>query len=108
MENLYQKLLDKQKLKKQENYKRNYENQKQRSREYYWKNKEYVLERQRTKKFQTSQYYKEWYQKNRDKVNIKRYGKKPTNYDKRLYVEPKLKQQPIKKVFTEKDFVLFA
>ena len=99
MENLYQKLLDKQKLKKQENYKRNYEKQKQSSREYYWKNKEYVLERQRTKKFQTSQYYKEWYQKNKGELNMKRYGKKMN--EKKII-------EPIKKVFTEKDFVLFA
>jgi len=104
MENLYQKLLDNKELKKKEQY----EKQKQRSREYYWKNKEYVLERQKAKKFQTSQYYKEWYKNNRDEVNMKRYGRKPNNHGKRLYIEPKLKQQPIKKEFKPEDFILFG
>jgi hypothetical protein len=121
----YQTFLEKQKLKEEEEkkknnrerylkykdkeyHKKNYEKQKEYARQYYWKNREYVLERQRAKKYETSQYYKEWYKNNRDELNIKRYGKKPVNYGKRTYVEPKLKQQPIKKEYKPEDFILFG
>jgi len=139
----YQTFLEKQKLKEEEEkkkknrerylkykdkeyHKKNYEKQKEYARQYYWKNREYVLERQRAKKYETSQYYKEWYNNNRDELNIKRYGKKPVNYGtdyklsadnkknksssfgKRTYVEPKLKQQPIKKEYKPEDFILFG
>jgi len=39
---------------------------------------------------------------------MKRYGRKPNNHGKRLYIEPKLKQQPIKKEFKPEDFILFG
>lgn len=53
---------------------RNKEKAKEVARDYYYKNREYVLERQRIKKYQNSQYYKEWYQKNRIELLTKRNG----------------------------------
>ena len=61
MENLYNKMLEKQELIKKDRY----EKQKQYAREYYWKNREYVLERNRMKKYERSEYFKQWYEKNK-------------------------------------------
>jgi hypothetical protein len=85
------------KNKHKEYHKKNYEKKKEYARNYYWKNREYVLERQRAKKYETSQYFKEWYKNNRKEVNL------ISN------VKPKLKkQEPIKKKeYTAEDFILF-
>jgi hypothetical protein len=92
------------KYKHKEYHKKNYEKQKEYARNYYWKNREYVLERQRAKKYETSQYYKEWYNNNREQVNLIRYGKKPVISN----IKPKLKKEPIKKKeYTAEDFILF-
>ncbi len=93
------------KYKDRQYHKKNYEKQKEYARNYYWKNREYVLERQRAKKYETSQYYKEWYKNNREQVNLIRYGKKTIISN----VNPRLKkQEPIKKKeYTAEDFILF-
>jgi hypothetical protein len=85
------------KNKHKEYHKKNYEKKKEYARNYYWKNREYVLERQRAKKYETSQYFKEWYKNNRKEVNL------ISN------VKPNLKkQEPIKKKeYTAEDFILF-
>jgi hypothetical protein len=93
MNNLYQRMLLKQHLeqeqyekqahkkhyeqyKHKEYYKNNYEKQKQRAREYYWKNREFILERRRTQKYNNQLYYKQWYEKNKVELNLRR-GKRP-------------------------------
>jgi hypothetical protein len=96
------------KYKDKEYHKKNYEKQKEYARQYYWKNREYVLERQRAKKYETSQYYKEWYKNNRNELNIKRYGmdnkkSKSSSFGKITYVEPKLKKE-----YKPEDFILFG
>tara|TARA_R100000541_G_scaffold55720_2_gene64745 strand:+ start:57 stop:335 length:279 start_codon:yes stop_codon:yes gene_type:complete len=59
--NLYKKLLEKERLEKNK-----------RSLEYYYNNKDYVLKRQAAKKLYNKEYYKQWYNKNKDIVNSKR------------------------------------
>jgi len=90
------------KYKDKEYYKKNYEKQKQRSREYYWKNREYILERQRAKKYETSEYYKEWYKNNREELNMHRYDRKV-----KIPKVKEIKVAPVKKVYTDEDFILF-
>ena len=46
--------------------------QNKRSLEYYYKNREYVLKIHAAKKLYNKEYYKEWYNKNKDIVNSKR------------------------------------
>jgi hypothetical protein len=61
MENLYKKLLEKQRLERNK-----------KSLEYYYKNRDYVLQRQRARKLLNNQYYKEWYEKNKVDLNERR------------------------------------
>jgi hypothetical protein len=77
---------------------------KKNAREYYWKNREYILERQKTRKYNTSDYYKKWYQENKEELNKKRYGNRGKQY---IRLTQKI-QIPTKKVLTEKSFVLFG
>jgi len=72
-----------------ENYQFYKERQKEVAKKYYYKNREYVLERQRTRKYQNSQYYKEWYKKNRIELLTKRNGGIPPNLDKTVSSEKK-------------------
>jgi len=44
--------------------------------EYYYKNRDYVLKRQAIKKHQNKEYYKQWYEENKSKVQNKRKNKK--------------------------------
>lgn len=101
MENLYQKMLIKQKYEKEhkeksknqehyikyiksnrkEYYEKNKEKQRQRAKDYYWKNREYVLERQRQRKQLNQEYYKQWYEKNKFELNQKRKGKKGIKFN---------------------------
>jgi hypothetical protein len=69
--NLYKKLLEKEKLEKEN--KRLIQNK--RALLYYYKNRDYVLQRQRARKLYNDQYYKEWYQKNKEVVQERRRAK---------------------------------
>ncbi len=100
----YQTFLEKQQIEKNKNY----EKQKQRAKEYYWKNRDYVLERQRTKKFQTREYYKQWYQKNKQELNQIRYGDKSKVKNTKGLSTKSHKKIVEKKIFTPKDFILFG
>jgi hypothetical protein len=88
MENLYNKMLEKQELIKKDRY----EKQKQYAREYYWKNREYVLERNRMKKYERSEYFKQWYEKNKKNKKIKQQFKPKINNNK---------------IYKPEDFILF-
>ncbi len=66
--NLYKKLLEEEN--KQKEIQRLKQNK--RSLEYYYKNREYVLKRQAQKKILHPNYYKEWYEKNKQIVQDKR------------------------------------
>jgi hypothetical protein len=84
------------KYKDKEYYKKNYEKQKEISRQYYWKNREAILEKNKMKKLYTNQYYKEWYQLNKNQVNqIRSNNNKPN-------IKPDIK--PIVK--TPKSFII--
>jgi hypothetical protein len=114
--------LEEKKLKHKKIYEKNKEYLKKNAREYYWKNREYILERQKTRKYNTSEYYKKWYQENKEELNKKRYGtdyklsadnkkNKSSSFGNRgkQYVRLTQKIQiPTKKVLTEKSFVLFG
>ena len=66
--NLYKKLLEEEN--KQKEIQRLKQNK--RSLEYYYKNREYVLKRQAQKKILHPNYYKEWYEKNKEIIQDKR------------------------------------
>jgi hypothetical protein len=114
--------LEEKKLKHKKIYEKNKEYLKKNAREYYWKNREYILERQKTRKYNTSDYYKKWYQENKEELNKKRYGmdnklstdnkkNKSSSFGNRgkQYIRLTQKIQiPTKKVLTEKSFVLFG
>jgi len=88
--NLYKKLLEEQKKENEIRNELQKIKQRKRSLEYYYKNREYVLQRQAAKKYYNKEYYKEWYNKNKDIVNNKRRNK--NGAEKRLNKEYKTKQ----------------
>lgn len=66
------------KYKDRDYFKKSKEKNKIRAREWYWRNREYVLEKNKQKKLYNSEYYKDWYQKNRS-------SNKPIGYKKSIY-----------------------
>jgi len=77
---------DEQRLKNRQNYQkyknreyciRNKEKAKKVSLDWYYNNREYVLERQRIRKYQNSQYYREWYEKNKIELLARRNSFQP-------------------------------
>ena len=79
--NLYNELLEKKNKEKEiQRLKQN-----KRSLEYYYRNREYILQRQAAKKFYNRQYYKEWYDKNKNEVQDRRRNK--NGAEKRLNKE---------------------
>ena len=69
------KLNNKYKEKRREYCLKNKDRINQKAKEYYWKNRQHILEKNKMKKLYTNEYYKEWYQKNRDQVNLIRYSR---------------------------------
>ena len=49
------------------------------ARKYYWMNRDKILEKRKENKLYTNEYYKNWYNKNRVEVNIRR-GHPLVNY----------------------------
>jgi hypothetical protein len=77
---------DEQRLKNRQNYQkyknreyriRNKEKSKKVALDWYYNNREYVLERQRIRKYQNSQYYREWYEKNKNELLARRNSFQP-------------------------------
>ena len=60
------------KYKRSENYEENKLKQRQKSLDWYYRNREYVLDKQSHRKCVNSEYYKEWYAKNKRELNMKR------------------------------------
>lgn len=79
-----------------------YKKSNQRAKDWYWRNREYVLERQKQKNYNNSEYYKDWYQKNKVQLNQIRYGDRSgTRTYKPLLPVPKIIPKP-------KSFILFG
>jgi len=96
MNNYYQQFINKQKDTEEE--KRKERNRK--ALEYYYKNKDYILERQRTRKHYNQNYYCQWYEKNKYRVQEKRRLKKGGNTISEKPYKPfkqKKPQEPINK-----------
>jgi len=97
MENLYKKLLEKQRLERNK-----------KSLEYYYKNRDYILQRQRARKLYNDQYYKEWYEKNKIQLNERR--KAQRNGSSKLnkkYNNKKIYDNTNKNINQENRFTLF-
>ena len=112
--NLYKKLLDQQKEKKEiEQLKQSDKNeierlkQNKRSLEYYYKNKDSILKKHYQKKLSNAIYYKEWYNKNKLEIQEKRRTLKKVNKLSNKYsncsVTPNNDQKEKKKI----SFTLF-
>lgn len=88
--NLYKKLLEKENKEKENRKELQKIKQRQRSLDYYYRNREYILLRQQKKKYYNKEYYKQWYDKNKDIVNSKRRNK--IGAEKRVNKEYEKKQ----------------
>jgi len=91
MINYYLKFLEKQKKIKEENINKQKNKQRIRSKQYYWDNRESILEKNRVKKVYRSEYFKEWYQKN--KLNNNKSNKSNKLNNSKLY-NNKIKEKP--------------
>lgn len=109
----YQTWLKKQEEKKKLQNEKNKDYNRKNAREYYWRHREEILEKNKIKRLYTNQYYKEWYEKNKEECNRIR-NKKKNNNNNYVYKPKNIKNnnktiQPIKqKVYTAKDFILFG
>ena len=85
--NYYKQWYEKNKEELKEKRKAYSERQLENATKYYWKNKETILEKNSKKKIETSIYYKQWYEKKKEKLNIEKFGEYAFNVKK--YKKPK-------------------
>jgi hypothetical protein len=69
--NLYKQLLEKEKIEKEKKRLRLNKS----SLDYYYRNRDFILQRQRARKLYNDQYYKQWYEKNKEVVQERRRAK---------------------------------
>jgi len=100
----YQTWLLKQAEKKNTQYEKKKDYNRKNARAYYWRHREEILEKNKMKRLYTNQYYKEWYQKNKEQLNDIRSKK---NKNKKYYI---IKPNNIKNIEPKKEvsFTLFG
>lgn len=93
MINYYLKFLEKQKKIEEENINKQKIQQRIKSKKYYWDNRESILEKNKSKKIYRSEYFKEWYQKNKLNNNKSNNNKSNKLNNSKLY-NNKIKEKP--------------
>ena len=101
----YQTFIQKQAEKKNTQYEKKKEYNRKNARDYYWRHRDQILEKNKMKRLHTNQYYKEWYQKNKEQLNDIR-NKKNKNKNKNNYTN--IKPIYIKPIKTKPSFTLFG